>query len=99
MKLVWTAEARRDRAGIWDYVSAHDPRAAADLDDLFTIATNRLIEFPNLGHPGEIAFTRELTPHRNYRLVYKVSDGNVLILALIHAARQWPPLESDTPPT
>jgi plasmid stabilization system protein ParE len=44
-----------------------------------------------LGHVGEIVGTRELTPHRSYRLVYEVVEDSVWILVLIHAARQWPP--------
>jgi plasmid stabilization system protein ParE len=45
-----------------------------------------------IGHEGEIAGTRELTPHRNYRLVYQVAGDTIWILALVHAARQWPPV-------
>jgi plasmid stabilization system protein ParE len=46
------------------------------------------------GHEGEVLGTRELTPHRNYRLVYEIIGDTVWILVLIHAARQWPPLSS-----
>jgi len=38
-----------------------------------------------------------LIPHENYRLVYEVSeaDHTVWILALVHTARQWPPVRRD----
>lgn len=45
-----------------------------------------------LGRPGKIPGTRELIPHENYRLVYEVQDDTVWVLALIHTARQWPPM-------
>jgi toxin ParE1/3/4 len=62
------------------------------MDRLFGDAVASLAVFPMLGHEGEIAGTRELTPHRSYRLVYEVVDDIVWILVLIHTARQWPPL-------
>jgi plasmid stabilization system protein ParE len=41
---------------------------------------------------GRFPSTRELIPHENYRLVYEVQDDTVWVLALIHTARQWPPM-------
>jgi len=92
VKVIWTPEAEQDRAAIWDYLEARDPEAAARMDGLFSHAAARLADFPELGHEGEVSGTRELTPHRNYRLVYEVIDDRVWILVLIHAARLWPPL-------
>ncbi len=36
---------------------------------------------------------RELIPHESYRLVYEIDDDAVWMLALIHTARQWPPMQ------
>lgn len=94
MKIVWTPEAERDRAAIWDYLEAHDPAAAARMDRVFSDAVARLADFPLQGHPGEIAGTRELTPHRSYRIIYEVAGETVWILVLIHTARQWPPVRA-----
>lgn len=69
MKIRWTPEAEQDRAAIWDYLSAHDPDAALRIDRLFSDAVAGFRDFPMLAHEGEIAGTRELTPHRRYRLV------------------------------
>lgn len=69
MKVVWTPEAERDRGTIWDYLEARDPRAAICMDRLFGDAAAGLADFPMLGHDGEVAGTRELSPHRSYRLV------------------------------
>lgn len=92
MKIVWTPEAEQDRAAIWKYLAARDPNAALRIDRLFSDAVAGLSDFPMLGHEGEVPGTRELTPHRSYRLVYEVVEDTIWILVLIHAARQWPPL-------
>jgi plasmid stabilization system protein ParE len=61
------------------------------LDKLFAAAATSLQTFPHRGRPGAIPATRELFPHENYRLVYVVASGTVTIIALVHAARNWPP--------
>lgn len=92
MKIVWTPEAEQDRAAIWEYLAARDPAAALRVDRLFSDAVSGLADFPMLGHEGEVPGTRELTPHRSYRLVYEIVEDTIWILVLIHTARQWPPL-------
>lgn len=94
MKVRWTSEATQDRTAIWEYLAARNPNAAVRLDRLFSDAANGLADFPMLGHEGIVPGTRELTPHRNYRLIYEIVDDTVWILVLIHAARSWPPLPS-----
>lgn len=94
MKIVWTPEAEQDRAAIWDYLVARDPTAALRIDQLFSDAIAKLTDFPLLGHAGMVAGTRELTPHRSYRIIYEVVGDTGWILVVIHTARQWPPLQS-----
>ncbi len=92
MRIFWTPKARRDRLDVWDYIAADSQRAAAKMDALFSEAAANLARYPMLGQPGKVLGTRELIPHENYRLVYEIKDETVLILALVHAARQWPPV-------
>ena len=92
MRIVWTPQAEQDRIDIWTYIEQRNPDAAARMDQLFSDHVARLADFPLIGHQGTIVGTRELTPHRNYRLVYEVTGETVWILALVHAARQWPPV-------
>ena len=92
MKVRWTPEAEADRLAIWTYLAERDPAAALDLDERFGHAAASLADFPFRGHEGDVPGTRELTPHRRYRLVYEIVDDTALILVLIHAARLWPPL-------
>lgn len=94
MRVRWTPEAEQDRESIWNYLLARDPDAALRIDLLFSDAVAKLEDFPMLGHSGEVPGTRELTPHRSYRLIYEIVDETIWILVLIHTARQWPPLRA-----
>jgi len=49
-----------------------------------------------MGRPGELPGTRELFPHKHYRLVYEVDEDEdtIWILALIHGARRRPPVSA-----
>ena len=95
MKVVWTSQALQDRADIWDHIVADSPRAAVGIDALFGEAAARLARFPLLGRPGKIAGTRELLPHESYRLIYEIVDETLWVLALVHTARQWPPVRGE----
>ncbi len=92
MRVVWTPEAQQDRADVWDYIAADNPRAAVRMDALFSDTAARLAEHPELGKPGKIPGTRDLIPHESYRLVYEINGDTVWILTLVHNARQWPPV-------
>ena len=93
MKVVWASAAEHDRAEIIDYISQDNPLAAIRMDELFARAAGRLSEHPHLGKSGLISGTRELIAHESYRLVYEVQDETVWILALMHTARLWPPVQ------
>jgi len=93
VKVRWTSQAELDRADILAYIADDNVRAAIAMDELFGSAAARLADFPLLGKPGQIAGTRELIAHENYRLIYEVADADdtAWVLALIHTARRWPP--------
>jgi toxin ParE1/3/4 len=95
VKVIWTPEALQDRADIWDYIAPENPQAAARLDELFSEAAGRLAGHPKMGRPGKITGTRELIPRESYRLVYEIQGDEVWVLALVHTARQWPPVRSE----
>jgi len=91
MRIIWTREAAQDRADIWDYLYAINPKAAIDMDNRFSAAISRLAQHPDSGPAGIIAGTRELIPHQSYRIVYEQAVNAIWILALVHTSRQWPP--------
>ena len=90
MRVRWTPEALEDRLQIWDYIAAEDPQAAVRLDQRIAGTVSLLEEHPEMGRPGIIAGTRELIPHENYRVVYEIAPSAIWILAVVHAARNWP---------
>lgn len=92
MKVRWTPEAEDDRAQIFDYIAADSPRAAVKMDELFSKAAARLADHPKLGRTGRIPGTREVIPHKSYCVVYEIEQETVWVLALVHTARQWPPV-------
>lgn len=90
-EVVWTPEAIEDRRAIFAHIAEIDIDAARRLDRAFDAATARLATFPQSGRRGELAGTREVNPHRNYRLVYRAIGDSIVILMVVHAARRWPP--------
>ncbi len=92
MRLVWTEPALADRNAIYDYIEPENPRAAASLDNRFMQAAKRLSRHAQMGRPGRIAGTREFVVNRRYLLVYRVADDTVEIIAVVHTAREWPPI-------
>ncbi|MDP2822612.1 MAG: type II toxin-antitoxin system RelE/ParE family toxin [Sulfuritalea sp.] len=92
MRVIWTPEAEQDRADIWDYIATDSPRSAVKMDELFSKAGGRLADHPKLGRTGRIPGTREIIAHKSYCLVYEIEQETVWVLALVHTARQWPPV-------
>lgn len=95
LEVKWSAEAARDREEIIRYIWLDSPSAARHMNASFDRAAARLARFPRSGRPGKFPGTRELLPHPSYRMVYAISPDAVTILALVHTARQWPPLEDE----
>lgn len=67
MKVKWTHEAIQDRLEVWDYIALDNPQAAAQMDNLFSEAADRLSSHPKMGRKGLVPGTRELIPHPGYR--------------------------------
>ena len=89
--LVWAEQAERDKDGIIDYIAEDNPRAAIQVGDEIERQVETLIEPPNLGRIGCIEGMRELviadTP---YIVTYRVTGNTVIVLRVLHRARQWP---------
>jgi len=95
MEVIWTKDADIDRENIFAYIVVHNRKAAKRLDMLFSKSATLLSDNPLIGKEGLIEGTREIFPHRNYRMVYEIFDEKIFILAIVHAARQWPPLNKE----
>lgn len=92
MRLAWTPEALQDRTDIWDYIALDSPSSAVKMDELFSKAATRLLDYPQFGRVGRIPGTREFIAHESYCLIYEIDQETIWILALVHTAKQWPPV-------
>lgn len=91
MKVVWTDEAAREFAAIVAHVAADNPEAARQLAARIVSAVETILpDSPKAGRPGRVAGTRELLVHRNYITAYRLSNDEIAVLTVRHAARLWP---------
>ena len=91
MKLEWSVWARADRDAIFDYIDAHNPRAAVAVDKRISDRVRVLQRLPRSGRPGRVAGTRELIITRTpYIVAYRIIGDTVRILRVSHSSRQWP---------
>jgi addiction module RelE/StbE family toxin len=94
MRVRWTRDAAEDLERIYDYVAESRPEAARRVAQTVLDGIKTLETFPNLGRPGRVRGTREITfPPLSFVVVYEVpeSDGQVRILRVLHGAQRWPP--------
>ncbi len=91
MRIVWSPLARSDLRHVEDYIGRHDPRAARKIARKIKQATRSLTDYPASGRPGRWPNTRELVvPGTPFILPYCVKDDELWIIAVMHAARNWP---------
>jgi toxin ParE1/3/4 len=86
-----------DRIAIFDYIEADNPRASAATDLRIKRTAEQLARFPMMGGGGRVPGTRELVIARTpYIAVYRIKGESLLILRVLHGARQWPDEFSET---
>jgi plasmid stabilization system protein ParE len=90
LRVVWSRRARADLRGIVDWISKDSPGNAAAVARRLVARTAGLSDQPGQGRrvpqlDGRDE-TRELIVH-SWRIIYRASDAEVLILAVVHSAR------------
>lgn len=99
MTVVWTERARRHLRAIHDYIAEDSEHYAIRTVDRITRKSASLARHPLSGHRVP-EYERQAGPELrqilqgNYRIIYRVRPDVVQILAVIHAARQMPPVDS-----
>jgi toxin ParE1/3/4 len=97
VKIEWSWFAVEDRTSIFDYIEQDDPRSAIAVDERFMEQTAKLIRFPECGRPGRVEGTRELVINKTpFIVAYRVQEGVVRILRILHGAQAWPSGMPDT---
>ena len=91
MPITWHRRARHDLQAVRESIAEVNPGAARQVAQRILHAVGLLAEQPSLGRPGRVPETRELvitgTP---YIAAYRVVDDTIVILRVLHGARQWP---------
>lgn len=91
MEIVWRRGALDHLEHARRYIARHNPTAATRVFTAIRSAVGRLATAPHVGRPGRVAGTRELVvPGTPYLVAYAVIEGEVVILAVLHGAQQWP---------
>jgi len=96
MKVRWTDKAKLHLKGIRDYIASDSPKYAARTIDLITRKGDGLRRFPMSGHAvpeyDDPAIRQVI--EGNYRIIYRIREEAVEILAVVHAARELPSRET-----
>lgn len=91
MRIQWTKGAERNLEQVEEYIAQNNPRAAVDTVLKIIRTAELLTEHSALGRAGRVVGTRELviagTP---YILPYRIKNGCIQILRVLHGAMQWP---------
>lgn len=89
MKIEWTEPAVLDLKSIRDYIRRDSEYYATRFVEKVIEATETLRDLPEIGRhvpESEDENIRELILH-NYRIIYRTESERILILAVIHGAR------------
>jgi plasmid stabilization system protein ParE len=94
MKVSWSASAIQDFNTVIRFIAERNPTAAERIASVIDRAARELGRL-RTGRPGRVSGTHErILPGLPYILVYSVREKEeVLILRVIHGARDWRPGE------
>jgi toxin ParE1/3/4 len=91
VRVVWSEPAKRDLISARAWIAQDRPRAAASQVARIVQAGIGLLDFPQKGRPGRTGGARELiVPGSPFIIAYKVRDGVIEILRVMHGSRGWP---------
>ncbi|TLU70638.1 type II toxin-antitoxin system RelE/ParE family toxin [Lichenicoccus roseus] len=87
----YTRQALADLDDAREFIAQERPASAMAMGQRIQHAISGLSQFPDRGRPGRVAGTRELVITRSpFIVAYRAGGGHVDVLAILHAARQWP---------
>ena len=87
-RLVFAESAARDLRDIVAYIALDNPQAAENVYRRLQECADRLRQFPELGRPGRLPQTRELSVATlPYLIVYEADAETVTVLAVFHTSR------------
>jgi toxin ParE1/3/4 len=87
LSLRWTKRALGRLDEIVAYIAKDNPKRATTFARELRDKVN-ILKSHQLGKAGRMFGTKELVLHPNYLAVYRVKNGEVQILTILHAARK-----------
>ena len=83
----WSPEARDDVDRLVDFIAAHDPILAGEIEHELGQAPRRLLDFPRRGSRLSDFDPREVREFRirSYLLRYELAGTNIVVLRFFHA--------------
>lgn len=88
MKIRYTLLARDDLISITDYIAVRSPQAARRIKQRIRTIISLLSEHPFIGsRTSDPTIRRLVTTPYPFLVFYEVTESNVIILAVRHAAR------------
>ncbi len=90
LKIEWKQSAKKDFIAIVEYISQENLLAAETFIEVVETSLELLKAHPKAGKTGRVKKTLEFVVSSNYIIVYQLSADRLIILALLHAKRQWP---------
>lgn len=89
MKLFWTEPAIQDLQDLRDYIANDSDIHAASFVSSILVRVEQLEKFPLMGRmvpEAQTANIREII-YRTYRIIYRVTEQRLDVLAVIHGSR------------
>ncbi|MBM3225041.1 MAG: type II toxin-antitoxin system RelE/ParE family toxin [Candidatus Tectomicrobia bacterium] len=93
MNIHWTHTAVAHLLAIYEYIARDSPHYAQRMMDRLTRRTEQLALFPQSGRmvpEYEAPDLREVI-ERPYRIIYRIKEEDIDILAVVHGAQRVPP--------
>ena len=91
MEILWHKQARADLRAIREFYDDIDPSITARMMHRIFDAGDQLLHNPRIGRPGRAEGTREwLIKGTPFLMGYKLSGEQPIVLAIYHAAQEWP---------
>ncbi len=93
VKVIWSDHALDDIEQISEYISKDSPERASLFVSRLIDAAEQMASFPNSGRiiPEIEKNAYRETVYGAYRIMYKVENHGIILLAVVHGARDWKP--------
>jgi len=89
MTIIWTKPALEDLESIKLFIAKDSPYYAEKYIEKIISAVEKIEKFPKIGRvvPEEKNENLREIIHGNYRVIYLLADGEIIITAIVHTRR------------